>query len=52
MRLHHSHSNDYPTYQSGRTALHWAVTGGRMEACRVLLENGADVTARDNVSLV
>ena len=37
--------------QGGRTPLHEACYGGRVETARVLLESGADINAVDKVSL-
>lgn len=34
---------------AGRTPLHWAARGGHTELARLLLENGAEVDALDNV---
>ena len=33
----------------GRTALHWAACNGSLEVARLLLESGADVTAKVTV---
>ena len=37
--------------QSGRTALHWAISNGRDDIVNVLLANGANVELRDNVRI-
>jgi hypothetical protein len=36
-------------YKTGETALHLAAATGHTEACRVLLECGANVSARNKV---
>ena len=36
--------------QNGMTALHLAANGGHAETVKLLLENGADIHATDNVS--
>ena len=33
---------------SGATSLHWSSGAGHLEICQLLVENGADVNARDN----
>ena len=38
------------SYQDGRTALHIAAKNGNIEVARLLLDKGADVNSRDNVS--
>ena len=35
--------------QDERTPLHWAACEGHEQACKVLLEGGAEVNARDKV---
>lgn len=37
--------------QSGRTALHWAISNGRDDVVNVLLANGADIERRDEVGV-
>ena len=39
----------FPCLQSQRTPLHRAAESGGEEACKVLIEKGADVNARDEV---
>ena len=36
--------------QSGRTALHWACSGGHTEVVKHLINNNADISATSNVS--
>ena len=38
------------SYQIGLTALHYAAAGGHTDVARLLLDRGADVNSRDNVS--
>ena len=47
--LHH-HLSVYQFLQYGHTALDRAACSGRNDICSLLLEKGADITARDTVS--
>ena len=38
--------------QIGRTPLHFAAYAGRLDAVKLLLQNGADLSVRDNVSVI
>ena len=40
----------FTLYQIGFTALHYAAAGGHTDVARLLLDKGADVNSRDNVS--
>ena len=40
----------FTLYQFGFTALHYAAGGGHTDVARLLLDKGADVNSRDNVS--
>ena len=37
-------------FQDGRNALHWACQGGNTEICKLLINQGLEVNATDNVS--
>ena len=40
----------FTLYQYGFTALDWAAVYGHIDVARLLLDKGADVNSRDNVS--